>query len=203
MRQKAFLKVHPTQLWKQLEAARSSSSHNVTCWTGTLYFCCHCGCWFDRQSFVSISFFCWCVIKIYPTKTTRNDTWKGNPPNLFIRLPTSGWGSSGIIFHGPIKGEVEWRALVVVDAIGVVKPWQKAVAVAATQRDSESLMMSQFLIVLCEGLVHAKERERDWLCEERRHSMTILARTIELFRAYRELHEGSGLILIELQTKQK
>ena len=33
--------------------------------------------------------------------------------------------------------------------------------------------------------------------------MTILARTIELFRAHRELHEGSGLILIELQTKQK
>lgn len=100
------------------------------------------------------------MIKIYPTKTTRNDTWKGNPPILFIRLPTSGWGSSGIIFHGPIKGEVEWRALVVVDAIGVVKPWQKAVAVAATQRDSESLMVSEFLIVLCEGLVHA-ERERD------------------------------------------
>ena len=68
--------------------------------------------------------------------------------NFIIQLPTSGWGSSGIIFHGPIKGEVEWRALVVVDAIGVVKPWQKAVAVAATQRDSESLMMSQFLIVV-------------------------------------------------------
>ena len=120
-------------------------------------------------------------MKIYPTKTTRNDTWKGNPPVLFIRLPTSGWGSSGIIFHGPIKGEVEWRALVVVDAIGVVKPWQKAVAVAATQRDSESLMVSEFLIVLCEGLVHA-ERETEIDCVRREgNSMTILARTIELF----------------------
>ena len=143
------------------------------------------------------------MIKIYPTKTTRNDTWKGNPPILFIRLPTSGWGSSGIIFHGPIKGEVEWRALVVVDAIGVVKPWQKAVAVAATQRDSESLMMSQFLIVLCDAVGACRKRDRVDCVRREGSSMTILARTIELFRAHRELHEGSGLILIELQTKQK
>jgi hypothetical protein len=38
----------------------------------------------------------------------------------------------------------EFRALVVmeVDAIGVVKPWQKAAAVAATQRDSDSFMVA-------------------------------------------------------------
>jgi hypothetical protein len=37
----------------------------------------------------------------------------------------------------------ELRALVVeVDAIGVVKPWQKATAVAATQRDSDSFMVA-------------------------------------------------------------
>ena len=99
--------------------------------------------------------------KNLPYKTNAQRHVERKSSNFIIQLPTSGWGSSGIIFHGPIKGEVEWRALVVVDAIGVVKPWQKAVAVAATQRDSESLMMSQFLIVLCEGLVHAKERERD------------------------------------------
>ena len=44
--------------------------------------------------------------------------------------------------HGPMAAE--FRALVVleVDAIGVVKPWQKAAAVAATQRDSDSFMVA-------------------------------------------------------------
>ena len=34
--------------------------------------------------------------------------------------------------------EAELSAVVEVEAIGVVKPWQKAEAVAATQRDSDS-----------------------------------------------------------------
>ena len=46
-----------------------------------------------------------------------------------------------------------------------------------------------------------KEREIDCVRREG-NSMTILARTIEYFRANRIVYEGSGLI-IELQTKQK
>ena len=53
---------------------------------------------------------------------------------------TSGWGSSGIMVHGCI--EAEFRAVVDVVVVGAVKPWQKAAAVAATQRDSESLMVA-------------------------------------------------------------
>ncbi len=65
---------------------------------------------------------------------------------------TSGCGSSGIMVHG--RMEAEFSAVVEEVAIGVVKPWQKAAAVAATQRDSDSLMvaiisMSNCVVVLC------------------------------------------------------
>ncbi len=49
---------------------------------------------------------------------------------------TSGCGSSGIMVHGVMRAE--FRAVVCVETAGDVKPWQKAVAVAATQRDSDS-----------------------------------------------------------------
>ena len=52
---------------------------------------------------------------------------------------TSGCGSSGIMVHGVMRAE--FRAVVCVETVGDVKPWQKAAAVAATQRDSDSLMV--------------------------------------------------------------
>ena len=59
--------------------------------------------------------------------------------NCYEKL-TSGCGSSGIMVHGCMRAELS--AVVEEVAIGVVKPWQKAAAVAATQRDSDSLMVA-------------------------------------------------------------
>ena len=53
---------------------------------------------------------------------------------------TSGCGSSGIMVHGCMRAEL--RAVVEAEVVGDVKPWQKAAAVAARQRDSDSLMVA-------------------------------------------------------------
>ena len=82
---------------------------------------------------------------------TRNDTWNIVPiatKKITNEPLTSGCGSSGIMVHGCMATEFEFRAVVEEDAIGVVKPWQKAVAVAATQRDSDSLMVTSYFFLL-------------------------------------------------------
>ena len=71
---------------------------------------------------------------------------------------TSGCGSSGIMVHGCMEAELS--AVVEVEAIGVVKPWQKAAAVAATQRDSDSLMVAITLDekrYVCDKQIHTTQ----------------------------------------------
>ena len=72
--------------------------------------------------------------------------------------------------HGCMRAELS--AVVEEVAIGAVKPWQKAAAVAATQRDSDSLMVANSLsICVCrereerrDKPIHKKILQHEMMC---------------------------------------